>query len=40
MTLAPALRLLALQDVSPDAAVELHQLGINGQCRALPGLGD
>jgi hypothetical protein len=37
---APALPLLALQDVASDAAVELHQLGIDRQRRALPGLGN
>ena len=37
---APAQGLLALQDVVPDATVELHQLGIDSQCRALPRMGD
>ena len=37
---APALGLLALHYVPPDAAVQLHQFGIDGQRRALPGLGD
>ncbi len=37
---APTLGLLALQDVAPDAVIDLHQLGIDSQCRALPGMGD
>ena len=37
---APAMDPLALHPVPPDAAVKLHQLGIDGQRRALPGLGD
>lgn len=37
---APALGLLALQDALADVAVELYQLGISRQRRALAGLGD
>ena len=37
---APALGLLALHDVTTDTGVELHQLGIDHQRRALPGLGN
>lgn len=37
---APAMDPLALHHVPPNAAVDLHQLGIDGERRASPGLDD
>ena len=36
----PALGALPLQDVAPDEPIQLHQLGIDGQRRALPGISN
>jgi hypothetical protein len=36
----PTLHLLTLADFAAEAVIQLHQLGIGGQRRTLPGLGN